>query len=193
MHRSTRQLSLPAYKQRMETQGQRGALSYSASRRLIMLLVLRAVLLLGLASLLHAAGGGQAVSLSLGNGSRLRLVMDPSVQSQRISTSDSSIANMSLSPWTYRDSCVPSRWPRRISHAQCLTSGCLSLEGGGEDAALEARPIYYQVLVLHKILRQVHNHKAGGRKRRQFDFRLGTEVITVGCTCVRPRVVLQQP
>ncbi|KAK5880456.1 hypothetical protein CesoFtcFv8_023480 [Champsocephalus esox] len=156
-----------------------------------MLLVLRAVLLLGLASLLHAARRDQAVSLSLGNGSRLRLVMDPSVQSQRISTSDSSIANMSLSPWTYRDSCVPSRWPRRISHAQCLTSGCLSLEGGGEDAALEAKPIYYQVLVLHKILRQVH--KAGGRKRRQFDFRLETEVIAVGCTCVRPSVVPQRP
>ncbi|KAI4802174.1 hypothetical protein KUCAC02_020028 [Chaenocephalus aceratus] len=137
-----------------------------------MLLVLRAVLLLGLASLLHAARRDQAVSLSLGNGSRLRLVMDPSVQSQRISTSDSSIANMSLSPWTYRDS---------------------SWRGGGEDAALEARPIYYQVLVLHKILRQVHNHKAGGRKRRQFDFRLETEVITVGCTCVRPSVVPQRP
>ena len=34
MHRSTRQRSLPAYKQRMETQGERGAPSYSASRRL---------------------------------------------------------------------------------------------------------------------------------------------------------------
>ncbi|XP_063758644.1 interleukin 17a/f3 [Eleginops maclovinus] len=162
-----------------------------------MLLVLRALLLLGLASMLHAARKGQSVSLNLGNGARrkantVRLVMDPSVQTQHISASSATIANMSLSPWKYIDSCVPSRLPRRISHAQCLTSGCMSLEGGGEDAALEAKPIYYQILVLHKIPRQVHNRK-GGRKTKQFDLRLETEVIPVGCTCVRPSVIPQKP
>ena len=53
-------------------------------------------------------------------------------------------------PRLSRDSYVESRVPRRISHAQCLTSGCLSLQGGGEDADLEAKPIHYQVLVLHR-------------------------------------------
>ncbi|XP_044026311.1 interleukin 17a/f3 [Siniperca chuatsi] len=162
-----------------------------------MLLVLRALLVLGLATLLYATRKGQEVSVRLGKGTRLkgktvRLVLDPSVQSQINSTSSSAIAKMSLSPWTYRDSCVASRLPRRISHAQCLTSGCLSLQGGGEDAALEAKPIYHQVLVLHRVPRQRHRNKGGRKAKNKYDFRLGTEVITVGCTCVRPMVVPQQ-
>ncbi|KAK1888997.1 Interleukin-17F [Dissostichus eleginoides] len=193
MHRSTRQLSLPAYKQRMETQGERGALSYSASRRLNHAAGVESCAAAGPGLVVARCRGRPGGELEFGEWIQTE-AGDGSLSAESgISTSDSSIANMSLSPWTYRDSCVPSRWPRRISHAQCLTSGCLSLEGGGEDAALEARPIYYQVLVLHKILRQVHNHNAGGRKRRQFDFRLGTEVITVGCTCVRPSVIPQRP
>ncbi|KAA8583444.1 hypothetical protein FQN60_015990 [Etheostoma spectabile] len=154
-----------------------------------MLLGLRALLVLGLVPLLHATRKDNAVSLKLGQGSRLkgqtvRLVLDSSVQPQIASTSASSIANI--------DSCVESRLPRRISHAQCLTSGCLSLQGGGEDAALEAKPIYYQVLVLHRVPRKRRSKKAGRMRRNQYDFRLGTEVISVGCTCVRPGVVPQQ-
>uniref|UniRef100_A0A8D2ZNY1 Interleukin-17F-like n=1 Tax=Scophthalmus maximus TaxID=52904 RepID=A0A8D2ZNY1_SCOMX len=116
-------------------------------------------------------------------GKPVRLVLDPSARPE-ISAFASAVANMSLSPWTYRDSCVESRLPRRISHAQCLTSGCLSLQGGGEDASLEAKPIHYQVLVLHR-----RNKRRGRKARQRYDFRLGTEVITVGCTCVRPSVV----
>lgn len=53
--------------------------------------------------------------------------------------------------WTFlSDSSEESRLPTRISHAQCQTSGCLSLEGGGEDLALIATPIYYQALVLQR-------------------------------------------
>ncbi|XP_037607170.1 interleukin 17a/f3 [Sebastes umbrosus] len=160
-----------------------------------MLLVLRALLVLGLATLLHAAGKGQAVSLRLGQGVRprgktVRLILDPSVRPQMASTSTSTIANMSLSPWTYRDSCVASRLPQRISHAHCLTSGCLSLPGGRENAALEAKPIYYQVLVLHRVRRP--RRTKNGKMKNRYDFRLGTEVITVGCTCVRPSVLPQQ-
>ncbi|XP_070843856.1 interleukin 17a/f3 [Chaetodon trifascialis] len=155
--------------------------------------VLRALLVLGLATLLHATRKCQAVSVQLDQGTSLqgrtvRLVLDPSVRSQIASMSASTIANMSLSPWTYRESCVASRLPRQIAHAQCLTSGCLSLQGGGEDAALVAKPIKYQVLVLHRVPRQRHNNKRG----RKYHFRLATEVITVGCTCVRPSVIPQQ-
>ncbi|XP_070782406.1 interleukin 17a/f3 [Enoplosus armatus] len=160
-------------------------------------LVLRALLVLGLATLLHATRKGQAVQVRSGQGTRLknktvRLVLDPSVQPQISSMSSATIANMSLSPWTYKDSWVASRLPGRISHAQCLTSSCLSLQGGGEDAALEAKPIYYQVLVLHRVTRKRRNNKGGRKARDKYAFRLGTEVITVGCTCVRPSVVPQQ-
>lgn len=48
------------------------------------------------------------------------------------------------------ESYVESRLPLRISHAQCLTFGCLSLQGAEEDTALVATPIHYQVLVLHR-------------------------------------------
>ncbi|XP_018550286.1 interleukin 17a/f3 [Lates calcarifer] len=162
-----------------------------------MLLLSRALLMLGLAMLLHATRKEQAVSMKSGRGTglkgkKVRLVLDPSVQPQITSTSPSSIANMSLSPWTYRDTYVASRLPSRISHAQCLTSSCRSLQGEGEDAALEAKPIYYQVLVLHRVPKQQQNNKRGRKARNKFVFRLGTEVITVGCTCVRPSVIPQQ-
>ncbi|XP_044185522.1 interleukin 17a/f3 [Thunnus albacares] len=158
--------------------------------------VLRAILVLGLASLLHAARKNQEVTVKLGwgtglKGKTVRLILDSSVQPQIASTSPSSIANMSLSPWTFKDSDVASRLPRRIPQAQCLTSGCLSFQGGGEDAALEAKPIYYQVLVLHRVPRQRQKNKRG-KKAKKYDLRLGTEVISVGCTCVRPIVIPQQ-
>ncbi|XP_035534721.1 interleukin 17a/f3 [Morone saxatilis] len=156
--------------------------------------VLRALLVLGLATLLHTTRTDQKVSVKLWRRTKLkgsigRLVLDPSVQPQIGITSASTIANMSLSPWTYRESCIASRLPRHISHAQCLTSGCLSLQGEGEDTGLVAKPIYYQVLVLHRVPRQRHNNSRGGKPRKKYDFKLGTEVITVGCTCVRPAVV----
>ncbi|XP_040920799.1 interleukin 17a/f3 [Toxotes jaculatrix] len=159
-----------------------------------MILLLRALLMLGLAALMHATRKGQTISVKLGNGTGLkgktvRLFLDPSIQSQIARTSASSIANMSLSPWTYSDTYVASRLPRRISQAQCLTTGCLSLQGGGEDASLEAKPIYYQVLVLHRVPRR---RTKGGRKAKRYDLRLGMEVISVGCTCVRPSVIPQQ-
>ncbi|GAA6233907.1 interleukin-17F-like [Lates japonicus] len=162
-----------------------------------MLLLSRALLMLGLATLLHATRKEQAISVKFGRrtglkGRKVRLVLDPSVQPQIASTSPSSIANMSLSPWMYRDSYMASRFPSRISHAQCLTSSCLSLRGEGEDAALEAKPIYYQVLVLYRVPKQQQNNKGGRKARNKYVFRLRTEVIPVGCTCVRPSVIPQQ-
>ncbi|KAG8011105.1 Interleukin-17F, partial [Nibea albiflora] len=154
--------------------------------------VLRSLLLLVLAALLHATNGRRvSVKLERRNklkGKTVRLILDSSVPLQMASPPASTIANMSVSPWTYKESCMESRFPRQIAHAQCLTSGCLNLQGE-EDASLVVKPIYYQVLVLHRIPR--HNNK-GGRKRRKYDFRLGTEVVTVGCTCVRPSVIPQE-
>lgn len=53
-------------------------------------------------------------------------------------------------PSVRSDSSVDSRLPKHISNAQCLTTGCLSPQGGGEDRGLEAKPIKYEVLVLHR-------------------------------------------
>ncbi|XP_034555842.1 interleukin 17a/f3 [Notolabrus celidotus] len=154
-----------------------------------MLMVLRAVLLLSLFTLFHARKD-KAVRGGQKKRKNVRLVLDPSVLSHVGSVSHSTMANMSLTPWTYRDSSEASRLPTRISQAQCLTSGCLSLQGGGEDLALMATPIYYQALVLHK----VHQPRLNGRKKakKRHHFRLGTEMIAVGCTCVRPILVPQQ-
>ncbi|XP_053301350.1 interleukin 17a/f3 [Pleuronectes platessa] len=163
-----------------------------------MRLLLRAVLMLSLATLLLASRKGRRVSVKFGRdtglkGKQAKLILDPSVLPQIVNAFDSSIANMSLSPWTYRDSYEETRVPRRISHAQCLTSGCLTLQGGGEDADLEAKPIHYQVLVLHRVPRpQKRKNKKGRKANNGYIFRLGTEVVSVGCTCVRPSVVSQR-
>lgn len=75
--------------------------------------VFRALLVLGLATLLHATRGGHVVSVRLARGTELkgrtvRLHLDPSVQTHIGSTSTSDIANMSLTPWTYRWGCYSS-------------------------------------------------------------------------------------
>nr|XP_046229694.1 interleukin 17a/f3 [Scatophagus argus] len=161
-----------------------------------MQLVLGVLLVLGLATLLHGARKSPDVSVMSKKGREMkgrtvRLILNPLLQPQITGRSVSAIANMSLSPWMYRESYEASRLPARISNAQCLTSGCLSLQGGGEDAALVAEPIKYQILVLHRVQRQRRNNKKGRKARKKYDFRLGTEVITVGCTCVRPSVIPQ--
>lgn len=158
------------------------------------------LLLLGLLALLHAARNVKSRQQSQPKGRRLRLELDPSVWPELSSMMPSSLANRSLSPWTYtwgpgeepflscpsgrcensvqrnnpekfvtlrrfanggdpsccrlpffaRGSSEESRFPRWIYSAQCLTASCLSLQGEGEDAALEATPIYYPTLVLHR-------------------------------------------
>ncbi|XP_041661919.1 interleukin 17a/f3 [Cheilinus undulatus] len=154
-------------------------------------LVLRSFLMLSLLVLSHACRKAQKVRTSPGS-KTMRLVLDPSVMSHIPTVSASAVANLSLSPWTYRDSYDPSRLPARIFHAHCLTSGCLSLQGDGEDLALIAKPICYQVPVLYRVERNRSNKKEGTKTRRRYVFRLGTEKVVVGCTCVRPSVV-QQP
>ncbi|KAM9355065.1 interleukin-17F-like [Pholidichthys leucotaenia] len=161
---------------------------------MLLVQMLRTLVLLRLFFLIYAGGKDQSVSMKMRLGTSLkgrpvRLVLDPLLLPQLSSKSPSAIANMSLSPWKYKDSFMASRLPRRISEAECLTSGCLSLQDGEEDPALEAKPIKYELLVLHRVKRHGHTNK---KWKRKYTFRLGTEVITVGCTCVRPTVILQE-
>ncbi|XP_060908575.1 interleukin 17a/f3 [Labrus mixtus] len=160
-----------------------------------MQLVFQAVLVLSLVVLLNATRKSPSVNLrqrTRPKGKTVRLLLDPPVLPHITSVSASNIANMSLSPWKYRHSFEASRLPMWISHAECLTSGCLSLQGLGEDAALMAKPIVHQVLVLHRVQRQRPNKKSGKKTKKRYDFRLGTEEVAVGCTCVRPIVLPQE-
>ncbi|NP_001191715.1 interleukin-17A/F-3 precursor [Oryzias latipes] len=157
-----------------------------------MLLVLRALLLLGLLSLEHAKKS-QTFPARLKQGPKyrtLKVSLDPSVMPQFYSVSTSNLANSSLSPWTYRENYNSSRLPKSISEAECQTSGCI--RDGVEDDALEAKPIQYQILVLYRVQKQQSVGKKKKKKSRKYDFMLGTQVITVGCTCVRPSVITQQ-
>ncbi|CAN9507797.1 unnamed protein product [Ophioblennius macclurei] len=157
-----------------------------------MLLVLRAPVLLALASLLQPSWTGRTVSerprRPPGAKQRsVKLCLDPSVPMKVPGQFSSNAANMSLSPWKFRESFVESRIPRRISQAECLTTSCPNPWGGEQ---LEVRPIKYQVLVLHIVPRQ--SFPTGQRRRqKKYKLRLGMEEITVGCTCVRPNVLLQ--
>ncbi|XP_029705730.1 interleukin 17a/f3 isoform X2 [Takifugu rubripes] len=151
------------------------------------------LLLLGLLALLHAARNVKSRQQSRPKGRRLRLEIDPSVWPELSSMTAPSLANRSLSPWTYTGSSEESRFPRWIYSAQCLTASCLSLRGEGEDAALEAAPIYYPTLVLHRVPKQRKANKKKGRSSREkYEFQLRTAVVSVGCTCVRPTVIPQQ-
>lgn len=162
-----------------------------------MLLGTRIFLLLGFTSVLPTASKRRMLSVQLGQEIRpgrktVKLALDPSVNSYLSFRSPSNIANLSLSPWTYIDSINSSRLPEKILQANCSTSGCLNIQGGGEDATLEAKPIKYQVLVLYRTLKERKNKKPGKKaKKNKYVLMLGTEEITVGCTCVRPRVIPQ--
>lgn len=156
---------------------------------LSVLQMLKAPLLLAVASaLLHPSRAGRVVSERQRSPPRAKkmtvnLYLDPSVHAPMPRQSFPTAANMSLTPWIYRESSVDSRIPRKISQAKCLTSNCLDPRGGGETTDLLAQPIKYPILVLHVVR---------GKNCSSKRFRLKMKEITVGCTCVRPTVLPQQ-
>uniref|UniRef100_A0A3B5LSY4 Interleukin 17a/f3 n=1 Tax=Xiphophorus couchianus TaxID=32473 RepID=A0A3B5LSY4_9TELE len=153
----------------------------------------RAFLLLGFVSVIPVASKKRIISVHQirPRSKTMQLALDPSVKSYLSHTSASNIANLSLSPWTYIDSYNSSRLPQKILQANCSTFGCLNLQGRGEDATLQVKPIKYQVLVLYRVEEKQNNNKKG-KKQNKYIFMLGTEEITVGCTCVRPTVIPQE-
>ncbi|KAL2082555.1 hypothetical protein ACEWY4_022373 [Coilia grayii] len=88
------------------------------------------------------------------------------------------IRNRSLSPWQNIISEDSSRLPKKLSEAQCLKRGCVG-HNGEEDMGLKSAPIQLEVLVLKRVR---------GKKRAR-EYQLSSQVITVGCTCIRERVV----
>ncbi|XP_064780748.1 interleukin 17a/f3 [Oncorhynchus masou masou] len=98
-------------------------------------------------------------------------------------------ATRSLSPWTYSDTYDETRVPQHISQAQCQRSGCLTPDGD-EDMGLESKPILHQTLVLRRV--QGEEGSCGGRRRKGYFYKLDSESVNVGCTCVRPSIFPQK-
>ncbi|XP_077149209.1 interleukin-17F-like [Ranitomeya variabilis] len=96
--------------------------------------------------------------------------MDSSVQMEDIHT-------RSLSPWEYSLNTDPNRFPFVIAEADCLTFACVDADGH-ESPDLISFPIQQEVMVLRR-----------EQKGCMFSYRLETEVVTLGCTCVTPTTI----
>ncbi|XP_073442726.1 interleukin-17A-like [Dendrobates tinctorius] len=83
----------------------------------------------------------------------------------------------SLSPWDYSHNTDPNRFPFVIAEADCLTLACVDADGR-ESPDLISFPIQQEVMVLRR-----------EQKGCSFSYSLETEVVTLGCTCVRPTTI----
>ncbi|KAM9709395.1 interleukin-17D [Menidia menidia] len=82
---------------------------------------------------------------------------------------------LSVSPWAYRISYNPSRYPRRIPEAYCLCEGCLLGPSGAQSPRFQSQPVYAPAVVLRRT-----GACLGGRHAY-------AEVyvsVAVGCTCL---------
>nr|XP_030738590.1 interleukin-17D [Globicephala melas] len=81
----------------------------------------------------------------------------------------------SVSPWAYRISYDPGRFPRYLPEAYCLCRGCLTGPRGEEDVRLRSAPVLVPAVVLRRT-----PACAGGRAVYTEEY----VTIPVGCTCV---------
>ncbi|XP_069830148.1 interleukin-17F-like [Dendropsophus ebraccatus] len=86
------------------------------------------------------------------------------------------IHSRSLSPWDYRLNTDPNRLPFVIPEANCLTFACVDADGN-ENPDLMSYPMQQEMMVLRR-----------EQKGCSFSYRLETEEVTLGCTCVTPIV-----
>ncbi|KAM4795268.1 interleukin-17D [Rhinophrynus dorsalis] len=81
----------------------------------------------------------------------------------------------SISPWAYRISYNPFRFPKYIPEAYCLCKGCLTGPYGEENFNFRSTPVYMPTVILRRT-----SMCAGGRYVYVEDY----ITIPVGCTCV---------
>ncbi|XP_039383298.1 interleukin-17D [Mauremys reevesii] len=81
----------------------------------------------------------------------------------------------SVSPWSYRISYDPTRYPKYIPEAYCLCKGCLTGIYGEENFHFRSTPVYMPTVILRRT-----SACAGGRYVYTEDY----VTIPVGCTCV---------
>lgn len=84
----------------------------------------------------------------------------------------------SVSPWAYRISYDPARYPRYLPEAYCLCAGCLTGPRGAEELRFRSAPVYVPAVVLRRT-----PACAGGRAVYAEEY----VSVAVGCTCVRAR------
>ncbi|XP_012735523.2 interleukin-17D [Fundulus heteroclitus] len=81
----------------------------------------------------------------------------------------------SISPWAYRLSYDPNRYPRYIPEAYCLCKGCLSGPYGKESQRYRSTPVYAPSVILRRT-----GPCVGGRHSYSEIY----VSVAVGCTCV---------
>ncbi|OWK52628.1 interleukin-17D [Lonchura striata] len=81
----------------------------------------------------------------------------------------------SASPWAYRISYDPTRYPKYIPEAYCLCKGCLMGIFGEESLHFRSTPVFMPTVILRRT-----PACAGGRYVYTEDY----ITIPVGCTCV---------
>ncbi|XP_038869935.1 interleukin-17D [Salvelinus namaycush] len=82
---------------------------------------------------------------------------------------------LSLSPWAYRISHDPARYPRFIPEAYCLCKGCLIGPFGQESDQYRSTPVYMPSVILRRT-----GSCVGGRHSYTESY----VSVAVGCTCV---------
>ncbi|KAJ8340819.1 hypothetical protein SKAU_G00331100 [Synaphobranchus kaupii] len=82
---------------------------------------------------------------------------------------------LSISPWAYRISHDPARYPRFIPEAYCLCKGCLTGSLGEESDQYRSTPVYMPTVILQRT-----GTCAGGRHTYVESY----VSIAVGCTCL---------
>ncbi|KAK2840149.1 hypothetical protein Q5P01_013889 [Channa striata] len=82
---------------------------------------------------------------------------------------------LSISPWAYRISYNPARFPRYIPEAYCLCKGCLTGPHGEESHQYRSTPVYAPSVILKRT-----GSCFGGRHSYTESY----VSIAVGCTCV---------
>ncbi|XP_074233996.1 interleukin-17D isoform X2 [Camelus bactrianus] len=81
----------------------------------------------------------------------------------------------SVSPWAYRISYDPARYPKYLPEAYCLCRGCLTGPFGEEDFRFRSTPVFVPAVVLRRT-----PACAGGRSVYTEEY----VTVPVGCTCV---------
>lgn len=81
----------------------------------------------------------------------------------------------SLSPWAYRISHDPARYPRFIPEAYCLCKGCLTGPFGEESDQYRSTPVYMPSVIMRRT-----GSCVGGRHSYTESY----VSIPVGCTCL---------
>ncbi|KAL0963580.1 hypothetical protein UPYG_G00308210 [Umbra pygmaea] len=82
---------------------------------------------------------------------------------------------LSISPWAYRISHEPARYPRFIPEAYCLCKGCLTGPFGQESNQYRSTPVYMPWVILRRT-----GSCVGGR----YSYEEKYVSLPVGCTCV---------